>query len=511
MSNRTKQKFLDPYAVVFWAVLLGLTVFVILRSSILPATIDEARTYFEHIDRGLAFIRYDFHGQNHTLQSIASYAFVRILGLSLFSLRLGSIVGFVIYVFACAKLCRIYTKGVVLYAFTLLALTANPLVLDMAVLARGYSLALGFFTAALAVCATKLQSESRDEGWKATLVSYLLISLFCSLSVASNLSFAFANVSLLVVYAMWVAVRMFGSIERSSVWKAIGANLVTLALPGAVAYLVINPAILRITTETIYFGSRSWRTSYHDLLSVWFHDPIAAVAFLPVARIAHYLIILLGLLVVAYVVIVLVWNRSFGQQEKNWLLLTVILTLTVAIHSVDHYWLSGRPLPLNRTGLFLVPLGILAFASSISGLKGQLTFTPKFISPDILFHGGRLILALLVIAFFVCLRLSWVFLWKYDSGAPDVVAVVSNYSRDHGIQKVGIEWHLSAAMRFHDLLQPQRTLPELRDLYDLQKELPAAHEALLVLPDRKSVELDREHLHIIYEHPLSEVVVAIRQ
>ena len=482
----------------------------------MAATIDESRTYFEHIQKGFWFILTDFHGQNHTLQSIATYCFTNLFGLSLFTLRLGSIVGMVIYTLACARLARIYTREPLLYALTLLALTINPLVLDMAVLARGYSLALGFFAAALAICASQVQKERVAEEWRATLRSSFLVSCFCSLSVAANLSFAFANISLIAVYGVWTSLRLFGRTALDSWLRKTAVNTLTLGLPGAVVFLVVNPSIIRISFETIYFGSRSWRASYHDLLSILFGNPMPALAFLPLARMAHYLLMLLGVLVLAYVALVIFagWfdrNKSLpriDQHCRNWLFLVIIFTVTVSIHTLDHRWLSGRPLPLNRTGLFLLPLGILIFAAAIAGLKSS---TVAWLGPGFsrfLGNSGRLLFALLVLSFVICLRVSWVFLWKYDAGAPEVVHAVSTYAREHGIQRIGVEWHLSAAMRFHAGLQPQITLPEIHDLHD---KTSTAGESLFVLPDRNDMTIGKEHLKIIYEHPLSRVVVAVRQ
>ncbi len=496
-------------------VLVAVTTFVTVRSCVMAATIDESRTYFEHIQRGFWFILNDFHGQNHTLQSIATYWFTSLFGLSLFTLRLGSIIGMVIYTLACMRLARIYTREPLLYALTLLALTINPLVLDMAVLARGYSLALGFFAAALAICATQVQKESEAQEWRNTLKSSILVSCFCSLSVAANLSFAFANISLIAVYGVWTSLRMFGKTELDSWLRKTAVNTLTLGLPGAVVYLVVNPSIIRISFETIYFGSRSWRATYHDLLSILFGNPMPALAFLPLARMAHYILILLGVLVLAYIALVIFGlfdsKKSLpkiDQHGRNWLFLVIVFTVTVSIHTLDHHWLSGRPLPLNRTGLFLLPLGFLISAAAIAGLKN---YRVAWLGPGFsrfLGYSGRLLFALLVLSFVICLRVSWVFLWKYDAGAPEVVQAVSTYAREHGIQRIGVEWHLSAAMRFHAGLQPQISLPEIHDLHD---NTSTAGESLFVLPDRNYMTIGQEHLKIIYEHPLSKVVVAVRQ
>jgi hypothetical protein len=365
------------------------------------------------------------------------------------------------------------------------------------------------------MCATELQEDKGTRGWKKTLTSSLLISCFCSLSVAANLAFAFANISLIAVYGVWTSLRWLVANSSDSRWTKTAVNVLALGLPGAVVYLAVNPAIMRISFETIYFGSRSWRASYHDLLSILFGDPMAALKFLPFARMAHHLLMLLGIFVLIYIALV-VAGRFFGtrkslpkldQHDRNWLLLVLIFAVIVTIHTVDHHLLSGRPLPLNRTGIFLLPLGILIFASSIAGVKNRAAALLGTRFCRILVYSGRFLFALLVLSFLICLRVEWVFLWKYDAGAPEVVQAVSAYAREHGIKRIGVEWHLSPAMRFHDELQREMTLPEIQDLHE---DTNTTGESLFVLPDRKYVTIKQEHLKIIYEHPLSKVVVAVR-
>jgi len=179
----------------------------------------------------------------------------------------------------------------------------------------------------------------------------------------------------------------------------------------------------------------------------------------------------------------------------------------VTIHTVDHHWLSRRPLPLNRTGLFLLPPGILILAASIAGLKNRGAELLGTRLSRSLVYSGRALFALLVLSFLICLRMSWVFLWKYDAGAPQVVEAVSAYSREHGIKRIGVEWHLTPALRFHDRLQRQTTLPEIQVL---DEDTNTTGESLFVLPDRKYVTIEQEHLKVIYEHPVSEVVGAVR-
>ena len=498
----------DRHIVIGLLILIALTVFNTVRASELPVTIDEARTYFENIRFGVSSIANSFHGQNHTLQSILSFYSTDFFGLSLLTLRLGSVLGGVIYVLACIRLSRTYSRGLLLFVLTLLALTINPMVLDFAVLARGYSLALAFFAAALAVAANRLQDRPEGQAWKKTLISALFLSCFFSLSVASNFAFAFANTALLIVYAVWSSMRLVA-------WRKVAIHLVILAAPGAVLYLAINPAILKMSTATFYFGSASWQEFYSDLLEILFRDPNAIVPFPEVFRLARFIPALLSLVVLLYALVlihqIVVARRTtssstnLDQNAKNWLFMVLVFGLTILFHTVDQ-WISGRPLPQNRTGIFLVPLATLIIASSIEGLRGFRLRSPGPASGDILFKSGTLLYAVMVLAFVACLRMSWVYVWRFDAGTPEVANVVSSYSREHGVRHVGVEWHLVPAMRFYPMINLDSTYPEIRELRNESQAEPEslfvlAHNSPLMAPHRYSV---------IYQHPFSHVVVAVR-
>jgi len=155
-SRRFKDVLKDPYTLTSLSLLIALTVFSVIRAAVMPITIDESRTYFQTIMPGPRVIALQFHGQNHTLQSYLSFYGTNLFGLSFLSLRLGSVLGFLIYVLGSIRLSRICSNTKWLFFLTLLTLTINPVVLDFGVVARGYSLALAFFMVALGQCASRI-------------------------------------------------------------------------------------------------------------------------------------------------------------------------------------------------------------------------------------------------------------------------------------------------------------------------------------------------------------------
>lgn len=445
-------------------------------------------------------IALQFHGQNHTLQSYLSFYGTYLFGLSFLSLRLGSVLGFLIYVFASIRLSRICSNTKWLFCLTLLTLTINPVVLDFGVVARGYSLALAFFMVALAVCASRIAKNHPIQKTRSTLI---ILSCLCSLSVLSNLSFAFANFSLLAVFAFWVLVK-----SRS--WRGVVIDLLLISLPGTVLFLLLNPAVFHFNMVTFYFGSASWWEFYESMARIAFDSHNSRFNALPGISLIWFLPLLLSLVVPAFGILALIpviRNRKEPKEQnpntRVWLFLSAVFAMTALIHSLFH-WILSRPLPQDRTGLFLLPLAVLIVASSITGLEAIKRSSD---SSRVVVRSSAILLGALVVSFFFNIRVFWVYVWKFDSGGPEVSTFVSNYAREHGVTHAGTQWPLDQALRFYPALRKELDFPELREL-----SLPsdASRENLFVLHTRQSPFVEKENLKIIFEHPLSEVVVAVR-
>ena len=83
------------------------------------------------------------------------------------------------------------------------------------------------------------------------------VSLCCALSVASNLSFAFANAGLLFAHLL-ATFEGANEILSRDWWKRNWIGVVSLIAPGALLYPAINPGVFGYDKETMFFGARSW-------------------------------------------------------------------------------------------------------------------------------------------------------------------------------------------------------------------------------------------------------------
>lgn len=115
-----------------------------------------------------------------------------IFGPSNLTARLPAILGAIIYIGSALYLCLTLTGRWVLRLLCFICLVYNPMILDYLVAARGYSLAIGFFLAAIAVIASAMIGDAAHD---AQLIrnKAIYVSILLALSSAANFSFSIAN------------------------------------------------------------------------------------------------------------------------------------------------------------------------------------------------------------------------------------------------------------------------------------------------------------------------------
>src|ERR1051326_127126 len=114
-------------------------------------------------------------------------------------MRLPALLGTILYIASAYVLVRLITRSVALGWALLVCLVFNPMVMDYLVAARGYSLAVGFLMAAIAVAA-RARAEGGDSIKTCAVASVLLALSFCA-----NFSFAIVDAVTLAGIAWWLA------------------------------------------------------------------------------------------------------------------------------------------------------------------------------------------------------------------------------------------------------------------------------------------------------------------
>jgi hypothetical protein len=277
-------------------------------------------------------------------------------GVSTLTLRTPAIIGAVIYVLSALWICWSLSRQMIVRLPLFVCLVFNPMILDYLVAARGYSLAMGFLLAAIAVVASiVLAPDSLDR----TIPSgkCVLISVLLALSFASNFSFALADGSVGVLFFACAATR-----QPSSVRAVL--RLATISfLPGiAVAAAICGLILWRFPRSQLDFGSQSLSEMWNGLISASFdnaHSEIPGPTLISIlSAIRPILPYVCVMAMLALVFAAEVNHRRSNDDHARRLLTFMRFLIGVASATLLAHWTMFQathiPLPKDRTGIFFV-------------------------------------------------------------------------------------------------------------------------------------------------------------
>ena len=355
-----------------WTAVIAMAL-VIFRAATQSITIDEATTY-------ILFVQNDqpFHWlgstNNHVLNTALMRLTTRLFGVSELSARLPALLGAAVYIAACYRLCRRVAPGWALQWATMVCLTFSPFIMDYLVAARGYGLALGFLMTAL------LADPKTRSGC-------ILASTMLGLCFASNFSFA------LVCGAVGVV-----QIRQA---KAIWAYLLPA---GIVTWVIALPAIVAFPRAELWYGSHGLLQSFGSVL-----EAQASIT-------SPWILALPGLVLLPTL------RRSIFLD---------VFFLTVILHVVAFH-AFGLVYPLDRTGIFFVPLILAAAATTTSAGKGT-----------------AVALAGIAALSIASLRFDHFEEWPFDADTDRVYAVVQCLHDRHQVSRIAAGWPHQAALNFY--------------------------------------------------------------
>ena len=487
-------------AIPLCAVALFVLFWEIARAAVSSITIDEANTWS-------AFVAppYPAHWlaatNNHVLNSMLMRLSVALFGLGHLSVRAPALLGAAIYLCAALVLTAAVTTRTLTRLALFVCLAANPFLLDFLVAARGYSLAMAFLTAAVAIAAVpRLRPEMK---YRPEFVS-IAASLCLGLSFAANFAFGIVDVGAAAIICLWT---LSDCPPRSSLWSR--ARIVAAcSLPAlAVALFFGAPALLHWHRDDLWFGTQSVLEMFRSVVRDSFYEPNGYLlnpylaGFLD--RWHHLIPLLLSAAVLWHVAATAVDGRSRRSDEwrrRGFVLVFLLAVLVVALggHWALHLWWRV-PLPLSRTALYSVPLATLAagVAASLPGATRMAEASRR---------AAVAMLAVLACYFGCCLRLTYFKDWRFDADAKAAYFTAAYYSRTYGVTDVSANWRYVGVLEFYRHLYGAARLnePRLEERYDLRRPL-----FILYYPDDQQF-LKENGLKLVYQGGESGVVVAIR-
>ena len=218
------------------ACLAALGSFHLYRSMTLAITTDEAFTLLDFVSVSWLKLATSYDANHHVLHSVLCKLSTGLFGVAEWSLRLPAVLGgWLYFAFAWRLSRRLCGEGPAMLA-GVLWMSCLPQIAEYLSVARGYSLGLAFWTAAM--------FYALEEEPKLRRVSALL-----GLSVASNLVFAIPCAALGSL--LWIKTRE----TRQLIAPALAVIVVFLAVP-----------LQRVDGEHYYFGAKNWESALHSLL-----------------------------------------------------------------------------------------------------------------------------------------------------------------------------------------------------------------------------------------------------
>jgi hypothetical protein len=395
------------------------------RAATQSIVFDEAFTYLTFVRGtfGDAFLRYT--ANNHVLFSVLAKVTTGALGPSELGLRLPAVIAGGIYFIAIYKLCRLVWGDGLLFATMVAALALNPIVLDFLSAARGYGLALAFLTAGLYQVMRLLVEESFGDRRRG-----LLASIAFALSVASNLTFLFVLFGLaLTTAALAFALRTGG--RRP---PALVGNLGRwFALPGALLAAAVLAAPLRYAERDHFlFGADTLAETTRSLVDgslrhASMMDPLEPAVVSSVFSSVIVPAVLAGLAAAAcWSLVRRIWAGSrwlLSRTDRLIVLLAGTMATALTLWVAVHHLLDVR-YPLERTGLYFVPLfvlGVGALARKAASAAGSRT------SPRNLLAAGLVAMLWLLIAQFATeFETSYYGPWRYDAGSRTIFEKIAS-------------------------------------------------------------------------------------
>lgn len=410
----------------------------VVRAALVGITHDEALTLLIHVPGSWDDVfahRLYIGSNNHLLNTVLLKLLLGILPPLEWVIRLPALVGLGLYLTGCWRLLRRLVSGP-RFALGLALLCANPFLLDLHTLARGYGLGLGLLALAASFA---LDAMNAPAGRQAALRHGVAAGL-TALAVVANLSLVYGAVALGVL-AVAGAVR--GAVPGRARWEAawmVAGSVVSWLLGGLLTAAVYRPSVLRSIGFYVadWGGERGlWADTVGSLAAASLYRPEWQGA-------APGLTALFGLVLAAGTV--LAAATALGRRAWHWLGTAVLFWWIVASAMGGARLAFGTRWPVDRSAVVLLPaLGLVLVG--VWEVLGEAGPPAARLGAD----AASILVMLLVIGGVSSWNLRRTYLWTMDEATPTVMRAiaVSTHGRERGSTRMGVSWLLEPAVNFY--------------------------------------------------------------
>lgn len=442
---------------------------------------DEAFTWKLYVAAPLLDIFRVYDANHHFLSTLLIRLSAALFGTSELALRLPSVLAGGVYFVALYRLNRLVFGDTLLFLLTTALAAANPIVLDFLVAARGYGLALALFTWGLYYAVAGLSGVVRPQ------VAWQRAGGALALSITANLTLL---VPVAVVAGMLIALFLRGR-DRAAATH-FGVPMAVIA-----ALFVFIAPIRQATAGNFYVGAPTLQESLHDLSAVSLaHNtgPLGwnqETSWTPWWRwfvVAALTAVVLTGLAIEFPRL----RRGIKAAASDWLLLFASAAIAGSWVLLIVMHLAVRmPYPVERTGLYFLPLGALAFGAALASRS-------KAALRRVATAGGVIV----ALQFFLQLNWTHFYIWRYDADTRTMVRLLAANSSAH--MRAGVSWQLEPSVNYYRArLGLQRLDPVTRDGPDGDYDY-----YLLIESDQDRIAA--RHLRVLYRGTVSGTVLGAR-
>jgi len=343
MSFSTKQL----HQIIFWVAGILLMAYATIRAYKIPMTVDEATTFLVYVQFPLknVFLNIPVNTNNHFLNTLLIRVSTTIFGDSDLSVRLPSLLGYLMYVIFSFKLLSAISQRTIVIIAGIVLLHLNPYFADFFGLARGYSLSWGFMMASMFYLYRYIQDgKNKYITWSFVLAGLSVYSILIALNYFLALIIAFN----------FVFLKEFLTIEKTTFIayffkKNIPALIASLILFALLAYPISN---VRANNE--FYGERGG--FYSDTILTVVNQSLFGKRYFG----SDFPHILIGLAIFIYLGVLFYGGKKFFEKKYNntstgSLAFGILFTIT-CWSTIAQFYLLGTPYLSGRTALIYIPL-----------------------------------------------------------------------------------------------------------------------------------------------------------
>lgn len=422
------------------------------RAATQGITIDEAYTYTRFVAPPLWKVMTTYDGNHHVLNSLLAKLTCGIFGVSELTLRMPSLAGGLIYLFAArAIVFSVFGTEWAIAGFSLLSL--NPFVLDYLIAARGYGLALGFWMTALLFFLR---------------YRWLRAGVSAGLALASNLTLLLPVAALGGMALVESQPKHFGRFVKRVIAPAWLLAVAFWAMP-----------LSRATPDQFYYSTPLMRTAVTSFINLSLGRITPDVMWVIRAAVSLGILVLAGS---AAACIAILRSRQRSGLDRLILMnggaMVVCFTATWLAHVT-----LGLGYPFTRTGVYWPVMLSLGGAALVE----------RFVRFRALRWTALLLAALCSVQFVREFDPRYFDEWKFDAGSKRIAAfLLKEYGR--GKVRVAVDQNLSHSLLFYRNRNGA--------LWDLAIEPGDAGDVYVLLPDHY-----RTDLKLLYRDPVSQAVI----